>query len=307
MVDALLRRGQFQVTAITRPNSTSSMPPGLHKVTQVHYDNHESLVEALTGQDALVITMNNFAPQDSQKRFIDAAVEANVRWVMPNEWGMDLSKEDLARESMLGERLLTMRKYIEQVGAGKLHWIAISCSFWYEFSLAGSEARYGFDFENKRVTFFDDGKTKINHSTFPQVGRAVAGLLSLKIRPDDASNKSAHLSQYANSAVCVSSFFVNQRDMLDSVLRVTGDSEESWTIAHENVEERYQRGVELSKEGKLAGYVLLLYSRVYYPDGSGDINSKLQNKVLDLPSEDLDEATKLAVGMALAGETNMPE
>lgn len=307
MVDALLQTNRLRVTAITRPDSTSSMPSGLHDVKHVDYNNHQSLVEALKGQDALVITMNVFAPSDSQNKLVDAAAEAAVQFIIPNEWGMDLSKEDLGRETMLGERLLAMRRYIEKVGKGKTRWTSISCSFWYEFSLAGSEARYGFDFEKKRVTFFDDGNTKINHTTFAQVGRALASLLSLKLKPENASDRSPSLSQYADSAVCVSSFFVSQRDMLDSVLRVTGDSESSWTVSHENVQERYQRAVDMSKEGKLTGYVMLLYSRVFFPDGSGDINSKLQNKTLGLPQEDLDSATKTAIDMALAGETNMPE
>ena len=56
--------------------------------------------------------------------------------------------------------------------------VSLACSFWYEFSLAGSQARYGFDFAKREVTFYDEGETKITTSTWPQCGRAVAALLS---------------------------------------------------------------------------------------------------------------------------------
>lgn len=307
IVDALIGSGLHRVTAITRPDSTNSMPPGLHDIKHVNYDDHRSLAEALRGQEVLVITMNVFAPEESQIRLIDAAAEAGVQWIVPNEWGIDVSEEGLAKDTMLGERIIEVRRHIEKIESGKMRWIGICCSFWYEFSLAGSEARYGFDFEKKQVTFFDDGKTRINHTTFAQVARAVTNLLSLRVRPESASDKRACLEQYANSAVHISSFLVSQKDMFDSVLRVTGTDEKDWTISYEDVNERYQRGIGMSKTGKSAGYVLLLYARVFYPDGSGDFNAKLQNSILDLPEESLDEATEIAVKMALAGETNMPE
>lgn len=94
--------------------------------------------------------------------------------------------------------------------------------------------------------------------------------------------------------------------MFAAVLDVSGDSENDWRISHEDVKERYQRGVELAEEGKSAGYVLMLYSRAFYADGSGDITAKLQNDVLGLPNEDLNSVTRVAVQMAGAGETNMP-
>jgi len=47
------------------------------------------------------------------------------------------------------------------------------------------------------------------------------------------------------------------------------------------------------------GFVQVLYSRVFYPDGSGNHEAKhgLHNDVLGLPKEDFDEATKLAIKM----------
>lgn len=244
------------------------------------------------------------APPGSQIKLIDAAVEAGVKYIMPNEWGVDLTKTEMSKDTFMSGRYMPVREHIERVGAGKTVWIGLCCGFWYEFSLAGTEARYGFDFEKKRVTFYDGGDVKINTSTWGLVGSAVARLFALKVFPDGEGDASPCLSQYANKAVNVSSFFVSQKDMFESVLRVTGDKREDWTITHENVVERYQRGLKMMKEGQMVGFGILLYARVFYDDGAGNYNEKLDDDVLGLPEEDLDEATKVAVRMALDGETN---
>ena len=93
IAQALIEGGKHKVTAITRPDSSNTMPAGIHEVKRVDYDSHPSLVEAMKGQDVLIITMNVMAPPDSQTRLIDAAVEAGVRWVIPNEWGVSISMD----------------------------------------------------------------------------------------------------------------------------------------------------------------------------------------------------------------------
>jgi hypothetical protein len=46
-----------------------------------------------------------------------------------------------------------------------------------------------------------------------------------------------------------------------------------------------------------------MYARVFYPDGSGDFETShgLDNKALDLPSEDLDAATRKTIEMVNNG------
>ena len=304
IADALMKGKRHRITAITRPDSTNRMPPGLHDIKKVDYNNHTSLVKVLKGQDVLILTMNVMAPKGSQTKLIDAAIEAGVKWIMPNEWGVDLSKVEMSQDTMMHDRTMSVREYIEKFGADKTRWIGLCCGFWYEFSLAGTEVRYGFDFDKKSLTLYDDGNTKINTSTWPQFGRAVASLLSMKKIPQNEKDKSLCLSQYDSKSIHVSSFFVSQRDMFESVLRVTGDNEKEWTITHEDVVERYNRGQQILKEGKLAGFGIILYARVFYKDGAGDFNDKLDNDVLGLPKENLDDATKVAVNMALSGDTN---
>lgn len=157
--------------------------------------------------------------------------------------------------------------------------------------MSGSEARYGFDFKEKKLTYMDDGNRKIYTTTWPKVGLAVAKLLAL---PD--------FEQYKNKAVHISSFHISQRDMLASVLRVTGTKESDWTITYEDVQERFKRGQKMFSEGNFLGFGLLLYSRMFFPDGSDGVGDVLMNEKLGLPQEDLDEYTKIAVKYVESGE-----
>lgn len=84
--------------------------------------------------------------------------------------------------------------------------------------------------------------------------------------------------------------------MLESALRVTGTKEDDWTINKEPAQERYSSGLKEMREGKRIGFAKMI-SRVFYPDGSGDFehNKGTLNGLLDLPKEDIDEATKTAI------------
>jgi len=85
--------------------------------------------------------------------------------------------------------------------------------------------------------------------------------------------------------------------MLESALRVTGTKEDQWTITKEPAQERYANGIKEMQEGKQIGFAKMMYTRVFYPDGSGDFehNKSTLNSVLGLPKEDIDEATNVAI------------
>ena len=268
------------------------------EIKKIDYADQASIVEALQGQEALIITMGVRAPPDQQTRLIEAAATANVAWVLPNEWGYDHSNPGLYNDIPLGEKSAKYLEHIEKLG--KSSWMGVTCGFWYEYSLSYGPAAYGFDLKNRTVTFFDDGNTRINTSTWAQCSRSVAKLLALKVLPDDANDKSPCLAHYRNKFVYVSSFKVSQRDMLNSVMRVTGTTLDDWKIEHEPSASRYKAGVEAMQKGNMSGFVQMMYTRVFYPDGSGDFETSrgLQNDVLGLPKEDMDEYTKIAVQRA---------
>ncbi|EMC94216.1 hypothetical protein BAUCODRAFT_36690 [Baudoinia panamericana UAMH 10762] len=303
ITEELLKTGKHIVTALTRTDSESTMPKGV-QVARVDYSSEDSIVDSLKGQEFLIITMSTRAPRDTQSKLINAAAKAGVKWVMPNEYSPDyVGEEAMGRDVMnFGQVQLGARQLIESHG---MSWTALCCSHWYEFSLAGSQTRYGFDFQSKTVTYYDGGDVKINHSTWPQCGRAVAKLLSLKLLPEDESDKAPTLSQFRNKPLYISSFLLSQNDMLAAVLKATGDKESDWTIQSKPVTERYQDGINAMQKGDMLGFATAMYARVFYPEGSpGDYESKgkLANDILGLPKEDLNEATKNAVRMAETGE-----
>lgn len=146
----------------------------------------------------------------------------------------------------------------------------------------------------RSVTFFDDGDTPISVSTWPQVGRAVAALLSLPVAAPHKGDPC--LEDYKNKVIYVNSFTTTQREMLASALRVTGTTEDEWSVAREGSRERFAAGLEGVKKGEKVAFAKMLYARQFFPDGTGDFEHEkgTVNEVLGLPGEELDEATRVA-------------
>lgn len=276
------------------------MPSGI-EVKKVNYDDHSSLTEALRGQDALVITMGARAPHEQQTKLIEAAANANVPWVIPNEFGNDNASEALCKDVPIYGMKKQYRDLVEKLS--KSSWVGMCCGYWYEFSLGGGPDRLGFDMKNRSVVLFDEGTVPTSTSTWAQNGRGVANLLNLKILRDDENDKSPCLTDFKNKFAYIASFVVSQNDMLDSVLRVTGTEMKDWKINHESSQKRYQEGMEEVKKGDFRGMVKAMYSRIFYPDQIGNhaVTRGLDNDKLGLPKEDLDEATRAAVRMASDG------
>ncbi|KAJ9144512.1 putative Oxidoreductase CipA [Pleurostoma richardsiae] len=299
ITEELLKTGKHTITALTRKESKHVIPAGV-KVVHIDYNDEATLVAALQGQQFLVITMSVHAPPDQQSKLIQAAAKAGVDYIMPNGYGGDMRCESLMRDSPLGNAILKTTAEIEKTGKS---WISLVCSLWYEYSLACGPEWFGFDFKTKNLTFYDDGNTRINTTTWRQCGRAVAALIGLKELPDDENDKSPTVRTWANQPLYVSSFLISQRDMFESWKRITGDTDADWMIEYQNSEKRRAEGLERLKAGDRRGLAVASFVRVFYPNGDGNYEGKygLANDALGLPKEDLDEATKLAKKMIDAG------
>ena len=257
------------------------------------YNSHDELVSALKGQDAFVISLAIGAARDAQTKLIDAAIAAGVPWIFPNEWGSDNAHPVLA-DIPVNKPKHAYREKIEKSGSSA--WIGFVNNLWYEYSLGGGW--FGIDIKNRTANFFDDGKQKLNTSTLPQCGRGVAALLSLPVTTTDGSPS---LSKYRNGFAYISSFFINQHDMLASLQRVTKTSPGDWQISKRPVDEAIKSGHEKVAGGNFMGMIDVLYGTNFKPGAGGDYGETkgLDNKILGLPEEDLDEATGWAIDRAM--------
>ncbi|OLN97973.1 hypothetical protein CCHL11_02468 [Colletotrichum chlorophyti] len=290
---ALLQTGNHSVKALTRKGSSNKLPEGV-LVAPIDYNDQASIVAALKGQQFFIITMAPTAPRDTHSKLVQAAADAGVPYVMPNGYAGDIDHVKLGDDTLLGPVAKANRDEIEKLGMG---WINVCCGFWYDYSLAGGEARFGFDFDKRHLTIYDTGNTKNSTSTLSQVGRAVAKVLSLKELPDDEKDKSLTLSRFVNNSVYLKSFVFSQNDMFESVKRVTGTTDADWTVNHESSKKRYEDGLAQVKGGNMAGFSKLLYARAFYPEDPSDLSAKAQNELLGLPDESLDEATKVGIDL----------
>lgn len=300
ILSALLSNPHFNITALTRTDSTATFPPSI-TVTHIDYSNPSTLVTALTGQDCLIITLSVTA-RTAQDALIRAAALAHVPWILPNEFGMHNS--EAAQKETVGFAKTHARELIEELGVSS--WIGVTCGFWYEFSLSGGTDLFGIDVLKKEAVLLDGGEGRQNTSTWGQVGRAVERVLALPVSAGDDGEGEGEggkggltLQHYRNRMLYVSSFAVSQKDMLASVMRVTGTKEEEWKISHQSARERLEVARKEMEGGSVKGFQRHLYTR-YFIDEEGlfEKTHALCNKELGLPEEDLDEATGRAVELA---------
>lgn len=96
MTEALLKTGLHTVTALTRVGSQSKLPFGVIS-KPIDYSKPETIVKALKGQDAFIITVPGQAPEGTELALVKAAAEAGVKWII-NDWCPDTMNEDLVRD-----------------------------------------------------------------------------------------------------------------------------------------------------------------------------------------------------------------
>jgi hypothetical protein len=298
-VEGLLKTGKHIITAVTRTESKATFPDAV-KVARVDYSDEDALISALKGQQFLVITLPGPAPPELHSKLVQAAAKAGVPYIMPNAYGHDILNERLASEDLYGAGCIKRCQEIQDLG---MSYIVMTCGFWYEWSVAFGEPAFGIDIKTKKAVFFDDGKTETNTSSWIQCGRALAGLLSLKELPEDENDTSETISNWKNKPMYITSFKTSQRGILDSINRVMGTKDDDWEIEYQNSEERYKKGLEDLKAGNRLGFARAMYTRIFYPNGDGEFETKreLANEMIGLEREDLDVATKRAVDMVESG------
>jgi hypothetical protein len=155
---------------------------------------------------------------------------------------------------------------------------------------------FGIDIAARKALIYDDGTNAITTTTVPQVGRAIARLLSLPVHTSSSSPSSPSLSDYKNKFVYINSFSVSQNDMLAAVQRATNTKLADWTVTHLTTDQLIQEGRDKLEKGDGMGMFGLLYGSTF-KRGLGDQfhGREVANQKLGLEGEDLDEVVRRVV------------
>ncbi|KAF5590853.1 hypothetical protein FPANT_5884 [Fusarium pseudoanthophilum] len=298
ITEQLLKTGKHTVTALTRIGSSSKLPENV-RVIPVNYEDEEALASVLKDQQLLVITLAVTVDPEVHHRIVRAAGKAGIRYIIPNIYAANVVIENQGSvdDFFPAAPPINLLKEIERVGVSS--WILLVGGVWFDYSLPSGESFMGFDIDNRKVTLFDDGEAKINTSTLAQFGRAAAAIASLKEFPDNEDDRSPTIAQFRNKPVYLSSFYVNQKDILRSIQRVTNTTDADWEIKYESSADRIENGKAMGRSGNIMGLVQAYYSFIFSPEGQKlKTQNKLHNELLGLPEEDLDQVVKDCVERA---------
>ncbi|KAJ5082013.1 NAD(P)-binding protein [Penicillium argentinense] len=259
--------------------------PESARVLRGVYEDQIFLRDGLMGIEALVLCVRTLIPS-TQIPFIDAAISAGVKWIIPSEFGTDSGNSEYAAEVPIIPPKVDVQEYLnEQVAKtqSQFMWTGVINGLVLDWSLP--RGVLGIDTSGKKVVLLDQGAAKVNMTTLPTIGRAVVSLLELSFE---------QRLMFANKLVYISSFCISQVDLLESVQRVTSSPQSAWEVQYQDTEEKLATGKEKLKQGDAFGHADLIYGHVFKEGAGGDYQSRVgvSNEVLSLPKEDLDEEVK---------------
>ncbi|KAK4168341.1 Pinoresinol reductase 2 [Cladorrhinum sp. PSN259] len=281
---------KIDITALVRTDM-SPYPPNV-KESRVDFEDQSSIASALRGIQFLIIAPLALWDADTHFRVVQAAVEAKVPYVMPCTWENNIYDPNPDPNDKRLNDAIRICKQIEQIPNNSTAYIALLGGYWFDYSLAYGHETFGFKFNTRKVTFFDDGTKKITTTTLGQGARAIVALLRL---PEEK------LVQWSNKGIYVSSFTLNQKEIFESVKRVTGTTDADWKIKYQSTKERYAKALEEDKAEKPGAGVKANYARAFLEgsenDGDFERTNGTSNRQLGLQEENLDEAVYRAILM----------
>ncbi|MCJ1435983.1 hypothetical protein MMC27_005361 [Xylographa pallens] len=277
---AIADSGKFNVSVLSRPDSTSTYGTGV-KVVKSDYT-EASLVDAFRGQDAVVSALGA-AGLAEEPKLVDAAVKAGVKRFLPSEYSCNSQNAQVpALIPIFGLKVQTNKHLKAQESKG-LTWTAIETGP--AFDWGAQVGLVGFNINTKEATILDGGNRPFSTSNLSQVGNAVVAVLS---KPEET----------ANQFIYVDSFTATQKEILAELEKASG---EKWKVTESTTEAAKTEGQALFAKGDFSGLLLLL-KVITFGEGYGSDFTKdavLGNEKLGLPKQDL----PLTVAALVAGKS----
>lgn len=286
-LQALVDLGVHTITAIQRPEATSTFPAGVI-VKKGNLEDETFLAEVLKGQDVVILMPPLSHLVQLQEPAIRAAAKVGVPYVFPSEFGPDPFAGQLTEENGLLIAKKSVRDLIEKLGVSS--WVSVAVGPWLDAGL--KQGLWGIDAKARKATLWRGADAKANTASIAHTGEALAAVLSL---PE------ADLAKYKNKAVYTPSFHLSQREILEAVQRVTGTTNADWDIQTPDVNDVAKDYEEKIKQGDgVAPYVKFFVTHFLKGHG-GDFQNKVETaelkklEQLGLHEENLDQVIKSAL------------
>lgn len=282
ILHALLSAGTFTVTVLSRVSSKSTYPPSVHVARASDDLPEDELVEALRGQDAIIVVFAG-SNSDLQIRLADAATRAGVQRFIPADFGSCDSSSARALELVpLYLAKQRVRQHLEQLASDSsqlpshLSWTSLVCGHFFDYGLKSGLLQ--FDIEARKVRIFDGGEIKWSATTIETIAQAVVSVLQ---KEDETKNRMLYIQ----------SFCVTQNEVLKSLERVT---DWSWRVEHVDSEE-YIREARVRLDQRDPKAVENLVSALGIVDANWEWKDGFANSLLGLKTEDLDQVVRKVI------------
>ena len=232
----LLHAAGFQITALTRPDSSSTFPDYV-TVKTADYTSIPSLVSAFTGIDA-VISCISYLALDSQPNLVEAAAQAGVTRFLPAEYGADCLNPKTRAFPILASKIqveeLLMAKAKGQEG------MSFTLLFTGLFLDWGLDTGMIVNVKEGKARLYDGGDRIVSFTTTGTVAKAIVGCLE-------------HLEETENRGVYVQDIATSQNHIIELARGVQPEKE--WILERADTEVMEREAEEAFRRGDYANMV----------------------------------------------------
>ncbi|EME38980.1 hypothetical protein DOTSEDRAFT_83607 [Dothistroma septosporum NZE10] len=253
--------GGFEVTVLSRSGRSDGLPSGIEIVT-VDYSSRDSLVNALTGQDAFVSAIPNHG---EQAPLIDAAIAAGVKRFLPSDFGSDVPGNANAAALPVFKGKVATRDYLKKKENEISHTFVIN-SLFLDWGI-----KLGFQLNlNGTTKLYDNPDTKRSYTALADIGKAVANILK---KPKETKNR----------AVYIQSTAISQNELLAIAKKVKpGFKAETESVSTEQVLKDSYAALEKGGEaigGAMVGFIIVSIFNEKY---GGNFEGRNDNELLGI-------------------------
>ncbi|KAJ9650783.1 hypothetical protein H2198_009920 [Neophaeococcomyces mojaviensis] len=284
-----LTKTPFIITVLTRVGSGAKVVlPSVGNVTveEVDYDSPAALVAALKNVDVVISTLGFQSLFETQKKLIDASIDAGVTRFIPSEFGNDSANPNVRKLPVFAEKVKTQDYLLQKVSEHP----SFSYTFVYNNSFFDWQLKIGFmvNLKEHTATLYDGGDVPFSATRLSTIGKALVAVAS-------------HLEGTKNRHLYVHDTAVTQNKLIALAKAVDGKQWTTTTVSTADVEQNAHKLLESGSQKDLLNASLGFIARACWGSGyGGDFTTKLNNDILGIPLMS-DEEVETMVREIMAG------